>query len=105
VESKTVESAGQNNMPINVTKTRVLPVSRRRNKISNTVRDQIVLDHLKLVKAIAVRVHENLPVHVDLDDLVHAGVMGLFDAANKYNPLSRNCSSVSGIGCWFGSSA
>jgi RNA polymerase sigma factor for flagellar operon FliA len=86
VESKTVESAGQNNMPINVTKTRVLPVSRRRNKISNTVRDQIVLDHLKLVKAIAVRVHENLPVHVDLDDLVHAGVMGLFDAANKYNP-------------------
>ena len=61
-------------------------MSRRRNKISNTVRDQIVLDHLKLVKAIAVRVHENLPVHVDLDDLVHAGVMGLFDAANKYNP-------------------
>ena len=32
------------------------------------------------------RVHENLPVHVDLDDLVHAGVLGLFDAATKYNP-------------------
>ena len=32
------------------------------------------------------RVHENLPVHVDLDDLVHAGILGLFDAANKYNP-------------------
>src|SRR6202012_4536969 len=30
--------------------------------------------------------HENLPVHVDLDDLVHAGVLGLFDAATKYNP-------------------
>ena len=39
-----------------------------------------------LVKAIAVRVHENLPVHVDLDDLVHAGVLGLFDAASKFNP-------------------
>jgi RNA polymerase sigma factor for flagellar operon FliA len=38
------------------------------------------------VKAIAIRVHENLPVHVDLDDLVHAGVLGLFDAAEKYNP-------------------
>jgi RNA polymerase sigma factor for flagellar operon FliA len=38
------------------------------------------------VKAIAIRVHENLPVHVDLDDLVHAGILGLFDAANKYNP-------------------
>ncbi len=52
----------------------------------NEERDQIVLEHLSLVKAIAVRVHENLPVHVDLDDLVHAGVMGLFDAAQKYNP-------------------
>src|SRR5713226_96191 len=49
-------------------------------------RDRIVLEHLPLVKAIAVRVHENLPVHVDLDDLVHAGVLGLFDAAGKFNP-------------------
>lgn len=49
-------------------------------------RDSVVLEHLPLVKAIAVRVHENLPVHVDLDDLVHAGVMGLFDAATKYDP-------------------
>jgi len=59
---------------------------RRRSRISNAVRDRIVLDHLPLVKAIAVRVHENLPVHVDLDDLIHAGVLGLFDAASKYNP-------------------
>ena len=59
---------------------------RKRNKVSNVVRDRIVLAHLPLVKAIAVRVHENLPVHVDLDDLVHAGVLGLFDAASKYNP-------------------
>ncbi len=49
-------------------------------------RDQVVLEHLPLVKAIAVRVHENLPVHVDLDDLVHAGILGLFDAASKFNP-------------------
>jgi len=48
-------------------------------------RDQIVLEHLPLVKAIAVRVHENLPVTVDLDDLVHAGVLGLMDAVTKYN--------------------
>lgn len=47
-------------------------------------RDQLIVDHLPLVKAIAIRVHENLPVHVDLDDLVHAGVMGLFDAVTKY---------------------
>ncbi|MBM3814102.1 MAG: FliA/WhiG family RNA polymerase sigma factor [Acidimicrobiia bacterium] len=49
-------------------------------------RDRVILEHLPLVKAIAVRVHENLPVHVDLDDLVHAGILGLFDAVNKYDP-------------------
>lgn len=49
-------------------------------------RDRVVMDNLPLVKAIAVRVHESLPVHVDLDDLIHAGIIGLFDAAAKYNP-------------------
>ena len=49
------------------------------------VRDALVLEHLPLARAIAVRVYENLPVHVDLDDLVHAGVMGLFDAALKFD--------------------
>ena len=44
-------------------------------------RDRLVLQHLPLVRAIAVRVYENLPVHVDLDDLIHAGILGLFDAA------------------------
>ena len=39
-------------------------------------RDTVILEHLPLVKAIAARVRENLPVHVDLDDLVHAGILG-----------------------------
>src|SRR5215470_18303840 len=60
--------------------------SHRKYRVSKAVRDRIVLEHLPLVKAIAVRVHENLPVHVDVDDLFHAGVLGLFDAASKYNP-------------------
>jgi len=52
-------------------------------------RDQVILEHLPLVRVIAVRVHENLPVHVDLDDLVHAGIMGLLDAVKKYNPKKQ----------------
>src|SRR5450631_4309409 len=65
---------------------RVTSVSKTRgSKLSQECRDQIVLDHLSLVKAIAIRVHENLPVHVDLDDLIHAGVLGLFDAVTKYD--------------------
>jgi RNA polymerase sigma factor for flagellar operon FliA len=47
---------------------------------------RLVLEHLPLVKAIAIRVRASLPVHVDLDDLVHAGILGLFDAAGKFNP-------------------
>src|ERR1700751_3454913 len=58
---------------------------RRRAEVTPEKRDQIVLDHLPLVKAIAIRVHENLPVHVNLDDLIHAGVLGLFDAVIKFD--------------------
>ncbi len=47
-------------------------------------RDALIVEHLQLVTAISVRVHESLPVHVELDDLIHAGVMGLFEAANKF---------------------
>jgi RNA polymerase sigma factor for flagellar operon FliA len=52
---------------------------------SNEKRDAIVLEHLPLVRAIAIRVYETLPVHIDLDDLIHAGVLGLFDAAEKFD--------------------
>ena len=49
-------------------------------------RDRLVLENLALVKSIAVRVCGRLPLHVDLEDLVHAGILGLFDAAAKYDP-------------------
>jgi RNA polymerase sigma factor for flagellar operon FliA len=49
-------------------------------------RDGLVLEHRSLVKSIAARVRANLPLHVDLDDLVHAGILGLFDAATKCDP-------------------
>jgi len=62
---------------------------RRSGKISRETRDKIVLEHLPLVKAIAIRVHENLPVYVDLDDLIHAGVLGLFDAVLKFDPRKK----------------
>ena len=54
--------------------------------VSKETRDRVVLDHLHLVKAIAVRVRESLPGHVDLDDLIQSGTVGLLDAANKYDP-------------------
>ena len=56
-----------------------------RTEIQQQQRDELVLNHLPLVRAIAVRVYESLPVHVDVDDLVHSGIMGLFAAASKYD--------------------
>jgi RNA polymerase sigma factor for flagellar operon FliA len=53
--------------------------------MTRETRNQTVLQHLSLVKAIAIRVHEGLPVFVELEDLVHAGVLGLFDAVDKYD--------------------
>jgi RNA polymerase sigma factor FliA len=47
-------------------------------------RDDFVTDHLHLVTAIAAHVLRSIPVHIDLDDLIHAGTMGLLDAATKY---------------------
>lgn len=56
-------------------------------KTSETAaRDLVVLEHLGSVKAIALRIHANALIHVELDDLVHAGILGLFDAVEKYNP-------------------
>lgn len=52
-------------------------------------RDRIVLEHLPLVRAIAVRTQEGLPVHIDLEDLINEGVIGLIDAAAKYEPGKR----------------
>jgi RNA polymerase sigma factor for flagellar operon FliA len=56
------------------------------NEIKFARRDRVVMENLALVKVIALRVHESLPVHVELDDLIHAGILGLFDAATKFDP-------------------
>ncbi len=48
-------------------------------------REEVVLDNLQLVQFIARRIHEKLPQHVNLEDLVSAGILGLIDAAEKFD--------------------
>lgn len=48
-------------------------------------RDQRILDHVHLVKIIAIRVYEGLPVHIELEELIQVGVMGLLEAADKFD--------------------
>jgi RNA polymerase sigma factor for flagellar operon FliA len=51
----------------------------------NSVRDQLILDHIHMVKIIALKISARLPPHIELDDLVHSGVLGLIDAAGKFD--------------------
>ena len=48
-------------------------------------RDELVLRHLPVVRFVARRVHERLPNHIALEDLVSAGLVGLMDAADKFD--------------------
>jgi len=51
-------------------------------------RERVLMEELPQVRYIARRIHERLPRHVPFEDLVHAGVLGLIDALNKFD-LSR----------------
>jgi RNA polymerase sigma factor for flagellar operon FliA len=50
-----------------------------------TERDLLLMEHLPTVRYLARRIHERLPQHVELDDLVSAGVIGLIDAFSKFD--------------------
>lgn len=49
-------------------------------------RERLILEHLPQVKLIASRIHDKLPESVVLDDLISAGVLGLIDAVDHFNP-------------------
>ncbi len=42
-----------------------------------------------MVRFLARRIHERLPQHVDIEDLVSAGVVGLMDAFAKFDPEKK----------------
>jgi len=50
-----------------------------------TERDLSLMEHLPTVRYLARRIHERLPQHVELDDLISAGVVGLIDAFSKFD--------------------
>jgi RNA polymerase sigma factor for flagellar operon FliA len=51
--------------------------------------DQLVMGEIPQVYYIARRIHERLPQHVALEDLVHSGVLGLIDAVRNFD-ASKN---------------
>lgn len=57
----------------------------RENVEETEERDQLILRELPQVYYAARRICERLPQHVSFEDLVHAGVVGLIEAARSYD--------------------
>jgi RNA polymerase sigma factor for flagellar operon FliA len=51
--------------------------------------ERVLLEHLPIVRFLARRIHERLPQHVDMEDLLSAGVVGLMDAFAKFDPAKK----------------
>jgi RNA polymerase sigma factor for flagellar operon FliA len=52
-------------------------------------RERLLAEHLPQVRYIARRIHGRLPRNVQLEDLIHEGVIGLIDALDKFDPLKQ----------------
>ena len=53
---------------------------------SRTIRDGLIIDHLPLVKYLVGRIVPQLPPHLDSQDLMSAAVIGLINAADRFDP-------------------
>lgn len=49
-------------------------------------RERVIREFTPIIKTIAHRLAFRLPAHLDAEDLVSAGIMGLMDALEKYDP-------------------
>jgi RNA polymerase sigma factor for flagellar operon FliA len=49
-------------------------------------RERLLTAHLPDVRYIAQRIHDRLPGQVPLEDLVHAGIIGLIEAVDRFDP-------------------
>ena len=48
--------------------------------------DELVVRHADLVKRIAYHLVSKMPPHVEVEDLIQAGMIGLINAAQNYSP-------------------
>ncbi len=58
----------------------------RNVKDDPAAREELILEHTPLIRYVAGRIAMRLPGHVILDDLLSAGVLGLIDAVDKFDP-------------------
>ncbi len=70
-------------MPLDITKDQLSQAGE--GSTSKEKRDKRIIEHLPLVKYVVGKIMINLPPHVDQEDLVESGVLGLIEAADKFN--------------------
>ncbi|HSR10543.1 MAG TPA: sigma-70 family RNA polymerase sigma factor, partial [Thermodesulfobacteriota bacterium] len=61
----------------------VKPSSRAKKSVD---RDEMIIKYTPLIKYIAHRLAMRLPPNISVEDLMSAGVIGLMDALNKFDP-------------------
>lgn len=61
----------------------------RRNAKQAEDRQRLLVEMLPLVKRMAFKIREHLPSHVEVDDLMGNGVLGLVDAVSKFDTAKR----------------
>ena len=49
-------------------------------------KEKLIIEYAPLVKAIASKISSRLPKSIQIDDLISAGIMGLMDAIDKWDP-------------------
>ncbi len=54
--------------------------------VRDVERDLLIEDYIPLVKYLAHRISIKLPSHVEIDDLINSGIIGLIDAIEKFDP-------------------
>lgn len=57
--------------------------------LQDPAREHLMLEQMSTVRWIARRIYERLPQHVELEDLISAGTIGLLDACTKFDPAKN----------------
>lgn len=58
-------------------------------EITAEQREKMILEHLPQVRLIARRIHERLPEHINIDDLISAGTLGLIGAVDNFDSSQK----------------
>jgi len=66
----------------------VRPSARKEARLAQE-RQRLLVEMLPLVKRMAFKIREHLPAHVEVDDLIANGILGLVDAISKFDTTKR----------------